>query len=106
MNYKLHTYSDPIIHLYKPTTLSLEANIVTTVSAFDRQAASRNNSRSSYDKFVESSMTTIRECTLRGQLDVVETRTPVDISEVEPASEIVKRFCTGGTDAGAPDCGR
>ena len=40
-------------------------------------------------------MTTIRECTLRGQLEVVEAAQPVDISEVEPASEIVKRFCTG-----------
>ena len=40
-------------------------------------------------------MTTIRECTLRGQLEVVESAEPVDIDEVEPASEIVKRFCTG-----------
>ena len=59
------------------------------------QAAARTNSQSAYERFVSSSMTTIRECTLRGQLQVVESEAPVDISEVEPASEIVKRFCTG-----------
>ncbi|XP_043207721.1 glutamate synthase [NADH]-like isoform X1 [Amphibalanus amphitrite] len=65
------------------------------------QAAARTNSKNAYERFVASSMTTIRECTLRGQLTMVESQTPVDISEVEPASEIVKRFCTGAMSFGS-----
>lgn len=36
-----------------------------------------------------------RDCTLRGQLDLVIADNPIDIDEVEPAKEIVKRFATG-----------
>ena len=37
----------------------------------------------------------VRSCTLRGQLQIKFAKKPLDISEVEPASEIVKRFATG-----------
>ena len=37
----------------------------------------------------------VRACTLRGQLELQFAETPLDISEVEPAAEIVKRFATG-----------
>lgn len=40
-------------------------------------------------------MESVKYSTLRGQLDFVTHDKPVDISEVEPASEIVKRFATG-----------
>ncbi|MBN2064003.1 MAG: glutamate synthase large subunit [Sedimentisphaerales bacterium] len=41
-----------------------------------------------------------RRCTLRGLFDFVPG-TPVPLSEVEPASEIVKRFCTGAMSHGS-----
>jgi len=43
-----------------------------------------------------------RLCTLRGLFEIkTEGRTPVPISEVEPASEIVKRFATGAMSYGS-----
>jgi len=41
-------------------------------------------------------MESVRSCALRGQLELVTSDNPIDISLVEPASEIVKRFATGG----------
>jgi len=42
-------------------------------------------------------MESLRECTLRGQLELVPSNNPIDIDQVEPASEIVKRFVTGNS---------
>jgi len=41
-----------------------------------------------------------RLCTLRGLLEFAETE-PVPLEEVEPGSEIVKRFCTGAMSHGS-----
>jgi Glutamate synthase domain 2 len=41
-------------------------------------------------------MESVKSCTLRGQLELVTSDNPIDIGLVEPASEIVKRFATGG----------
>ena len=46
-------------------------------------------------------MESIRDCTLRGQLDFVTDREPIDINEVESASNIVKRFATGAMSFGS-----
>ena len=40
-------------------------------------------------------MENVRACTLRGQFELAKVPNPVDISEVEEAKEIVKRFATG-----------
>lgn len=40
-------------------------------------------------------MESVKSCALRGQLELVTSDNPIDISMVEPASEIVKRFATG-----------
>lgn len=40
-------------------------------------------------------MESVRACTLRGQLELIKLDQPISIDEVEPASEIVKRFVTG-----------
>ena len=37
----------------------------------------------------------VKACTLRGQMEFTFAEKPLDLSEVEPASSIVKRFCTG-----------
>uniref|UniRef100_A0A0B7BD51 glutamate synthase (ferredoxin) n=1 Tax=Arion vulgaris TaxID=1028688 RepID=A0A0B7BD51_9EUPU len=65
------------------------------------QDAAKANSKASYDKFVESSLQSSQKCTLRGQLDFVRTDKPLDISEVEEAKSIVKRFCTGAMSFGS-----
>ena len=39
--------------------------------------------------------------TLRGLMELKEAATPVPIDEVEPAKEIVKRFCTGAMSFGS-----
>lgn len=59
------------------------------------QEAAINNSRNAYDKFRESTLDSVRSCTLRGQLELVPSDNPIDINQVEPAAEIVKRFATG-----------
>ena len=46
-------------------------------------------------------MARIRDCTLRGQLDFVTDREPIDINEVESAANIVKRFATGAMSFGS-----
>lgn len=45
--------------------------------------------------------TSNRLMTLRGLMKFKQTRKPIDISEVEPASEIVKRFSTGAMSYGS-----
>lgn len=40
-------------------------------------------------------MDNIKACTLRGQFEFVKAPKPIDISEVEEAKEIVRRFVTG-----------
>ena len=55
----------------------------------------RNKNKNAYNKFAETNWAMNRECTLRGQLEFVELPTPIDIEEVEPAANIIKRFCTG-----------
>ena len=42
-----------------------------------------------------------RRATIRGLLELVPAATPIPIDEVEPAKEIVKRFCTGAMSFGS-----
>lgn len=65
------------------------------------QDASRHNNKNAYQKFVDSTMQSMRDCTLRGQLDLVYADQPINIDEVEPATEIVKRFATGAMSFGS-----
>ena len=39
-------------------------------------------------------------CTLRGLFKVKTSVSPIPLEEVEPAKEIVKRFCTGAMSLG------
>jgi len=79
-------------HAWSPTVIS------------DLQVAARNNSQDAYWRFAK----TINEdnknrCTLRGLLDfnpgVAGPAIPLD--DVQPAGEIVKRFCTGAMSLGS-----
>ena len=60
------------------------------------QYAARNNNWDAYKEFSRISDDETRKlANLRGLLDFKKNLTPVPIGEVEPASEIVKRFATG-----------
>ena len=68
---------------------------------FSLQVAARRNDANAYEQFAATVNKEAREsCTLRGLLEFKE-RDPVDVHEVEPASAIVKRFCTGAMSFGS-----
>lgn len=60
-----------------------------------------NKSKTAYEKFKESTMESIRNCMLRGRLDLRTLDQPLSLDEIEPASEIVKRFATGAMSFGS-----
>ncbi|XP_075970926.1 uncharacterized protein LOC142973196 [Anticarsia gemmatalis] len=78
-----------------------EKHINDPMSIANLQEAALNKSNSAYDKYRESALESVRACTLRGQLELVKLDEPIPISEVEPASEIVKRFATGAMSFGS-----
>lgn len=65
------------------------------------QEAAISNDMSAYEKYKQSSMQSVRQCTLRGQFELTDDQEKVDISEVESAAEIVKRFATGAMSFGS-----
>ena len=76
-------------HLWNPTTISR------------LQHAVRNNDQKAYDEFAAAvNQQDTKLCTLRGLFEFRDGN-PVPIEEVEPASEIVKRFCTGAMSHGS-----
>lgn len=65
------------------------------------QQAAREGDHTAYDRFATLvNEQTTRECHLRGLLGF-QTRESIPLEEVEPASEIVKRFCTGAMSYGS-----
>jgi glutamate synthase (NADH) len=46
-------------------------------------------------------MEVVKACTLRGQLELKNSRNPIPITDVEVAAEIVKRFATGAMSFGS-----
>ncbi len=67
----------------------------------DLQVAARTNSRKAYEDFARLVNEDSRlRCKLRGLL-TFRQRQPIPIEEVEPASEIVKRFVTGAMSFGS-----
>ena len=77
-------------HMWDPETIS------------NLQIASRTNDEEAYWKFADHANTdSTQRSTLRGLMDFKKTSDPCDINEVEPASQIVKRFCTGAMSFGS-----
>lgn len=65
------------------------------------QQAAQNNNYESYKSFAKLVNEQYNAyCTLRGLLDFTN-ESPIDISEVEPAKDIVKRFATGAMSLGS-----
>lgn len=87
-----HWRSGGELHMWNPDTI---ANL---------QAAARTNSKDAYKRFAEySNHQATKGATLRGLLTFKENVNggPIDIDEVEPAKEIVKRFATGAMSYGS-----
>ena len=66
------------------------------------QHAVRQESYATFKEFSRAADDTAeRLCTLRGLLRLREAAEPVPLDEVEPAAEIVRRFCTGAMSYGS-----
>ncbi|MBV8130876.1 MAG: glutamate synthase large subunit [Planctomycetaceae bacterium] len=66
------------------------------------QHALKKEESSSYKEFAAASNDESRQlCTLRGLLEIKAGRKPIPLEIVEPAAEIVKRFCTGAMSFGS-----
>ena len=79
-----------------------EPHVNDPVSIANVQDAVRSKNDKSYEAYSLSEYESIKNCTLRGMLDFdFETRNPVPIDQVEPWTEIVRRFVTGAMSYGS-----
>ncbi len=78
-------------HMWDPTAIA------------DLQMAARENSADAYHRFSKhANEDATRKCALRGLLKFkTGVQKAIPISDVEPAKEIVKRFCTGAMSFGS-----
>ena len=79
-----------------------EEHAWTPANVANLQHAVRGNDPKNYAEFAKSvNEQSERLLTIRGLMDLTKSGEPLDISEVEPASEIVKRFATGAMSFGS-----
>jgi len=78
-----------------------EVHMNDPVAVAKLQEAARKGNRELYREFSELNTELSRQCTLRGMLRFKKAEVPVPLEEVEPAKEIVKRFCTGAMSYGS-----
>lgn len=79
-----------------------EAHLNDPAAIAKLQEAARGNSTQAYAEYSRLVNDLNSRCTIRGQLRFkLNPDDRIDISEVEPASEIVKRFCTGAMSYGS-----
>ena len=77
-------------HMWNPSTIAV------------LQRAAKDNNWESYKAFAEFSNSYARNLfTIRGLLEFKNAETAIPLDEVEPASEIVKRFATGAISLGS-----
>ncbi|XP_077251284.1 glutamate synthase 1 [NADH], chloroplastic-like isoform X2 [Tasmannia lanceolata] len=65
------------------------------------QEAARSNSVAAYKEYSKRIEELNKTCNLRGMLKFKDVEGKVPLDEVEPASEIIKRFCTGAMSYGS-----
>ncbi|XP_010913556.1 glutamate synthase 1 [NADH], chloroplastic [Elaeis guineensis] len=65
------------------------------------QEAARANSVAAYKEYSRRIQELNKTCNLRGMLKFKDVANKIPLDEVEPASEIVKRFCTGAMSYGS-----
>lgn len=79
-----------------------EAHVNDPASIANIQDAVRTKNDKSYEAYSLSEYEQIKACTLRGLLDFkFDECTPVPIDQVEPWTDIVRRFCTGAMSYGS-----
>ncbi len=89
---EFHWRADGERHMWDPQSIA------------DLQVASRANSTEAYRRFANHANQDARtRCALRGLLSFKANANggPIPLEEVEPAKEIVKRFCTGAMSFGS-----
>ncbi|XP_031343677.1 glutamate synthase [NADH], amyloplastic isoform X1 [Photinus pyralis] len=70
-----------------------------SIAALQESALTKN--KSAYDKFREATMESVKNCMLRGRLELRTLDQALPLSEIESASNIVKRFATGAMSFGS-----
>jgi len=78
-----------------------EAHYNTPEGMATLQLAARTNSRKVYAAYAASQLATVKGTSIRGLLTFRDDVAAIPIEEVEAASEIVKRFCTGAMSLGS-----
>ncbi|KAI5961516.1 GLT1 [Candida margitis] len=79
-----------------------DAHINDPAAIASLQDAVRNKNERAFDAYCKKENEAVRNCTLRGLLDFdFESSTPVPIDQVEPWTEIVRRFFTGAMSYGS-----
>ena len=79
-----------------------EPHVNDPVAIANIQDAVRTKNDKSYEAYSRTEYEQIKNCTLRGMLDFdFEQRPPVPIDQVEPWTEIVRRFVTGAMSYGS-----
>jgi len=79
-----------------------EAHLNTPSSMVNLQIASRTNSREAYKEFARVTNEQNKKVTLRGQLKFkYDPSKSIPLEDVQPVSEIVKRFATGAMSLGS-----
>lgn len=79
-----------------------EAHLNTPAGMVNLQLAARTNSRDAYKEFARLTNEQNKKVTLRGQLKFkFDPARAIPLEDVEPASEIVKRFATGAMSLGS-----
>lgn len=73
-----------------------ETHVNNPVTVANLQDAVRRKNLNAYEAYSNESYEAIKDCTLRGLLDFdFDSAKAIPIDEVEPWTNIVKRFCTG-----------
>lgn len=84
-----HWRKDGEIHLNDPLAMA------------KLQEAARTNSVAAYKEYSKRITELNKSCNLRGMLKFKNIEKKISLEEVEPATEIVKRFCTGAMSYGS-----
>ena len=107
LGYSKKTQALPIVELETAGTVHWrsegEKHAWTPLNIAKLQQAARSGDVNAYKDFAKAiNEQAMKECHLRGLLQFdFSKRTAIDIDEVEPAKEIVKRFCTGAMSFGS-----
>ncbi|MGN6372559.1 MAG: glutamate synthase large subunit [Solirubrobacteraceae bacterium] len=100
-----HMWNPETIALVQHAVRSANGNVTAALSG-DANALDEVRSSPAFEKYREYARAinedAARQATLRGLLRIgTEARTPIPLDEVEPAKEIVRRFCTGAMSLGS-----